>query len=203
MRLGSVPENLRMFFLRQQAVINKMTEDAAKGIGEETIRQSKWYENNPFLGQIYNLGREVSGIAPSQRLVGKLQQLKSPPMRPQGGYEWADYGAGVITDVAESALSAIDKAAASKQAISLGKNVMAEFPKYLLSEVGAVGVWKQPLRQYRSFILNNPKATVKEIMDGTGLTRYQVENLNELVSMHKGVLDEPLGFFDILRAEGD
>jgi hypothetical protein len=44
------------------------------------------------------------------------------------------------------------------------------------------GRWKTPINKYRSFIAKNPTATVTDIVNGTGLTQYQVETLHTLLS---------------------
>jgi hypothetical protein len=103
-----------------------------KLLDEGTISQGDWLDFHPNVKAAVDATKEMLGIAPSQRVVQRLEKYKSPLLRPQGAFEVADEAAGMAADVLQTGLAASD-IAGTVPAIS------ARAAKSLANEAGEVG----------------------------------------------------------------
>jgi hypothetical protein len=101
--LGSTPEGYVAGLTAQPSV-------DTRGADYGTISQGNWLDFNPTLKAILSGAGEMTGIEPSRRFVERLMQLKSPVLRPQSGFEWADWGAGTAAEGIQTGLAAADLA---------------------------------------------------------------------------------------------
>lgn len=105
----------------------------ARQMGQMTIKQpnsdgtvtsGNWLDFNPVIKNMISGLSEMIGAAPSARVVDRLGQLRSPLMRPQTPFEWADYGAGLTADIAQTALSGADLAGIAGAATPFARKMM-------------------------------------------------------------------------------
>lgn len=99
-----------------------------------TITQGSWTDFNPVAKGVVEGLKELVGVAPSERVMKRLGDVRSPLLRPQSAFEWADYGAGLAADAAQTGLAATDLAAFAPV---VGRRAAAS----LGNEIGQVDVW--------------------------------------------------------------
>lgn len=122
-------------------------------LDEGTIIQGHWLDFYPTLQALYQGGREALGIAPSERLMGRLNALRSPVLRPQAGETrslmglsvpaWADEAAGIASEGLQTALSAADLAGLAGVASPMLKSGLKNMGEYAMKKnqdmSGAIG----------------------------------------------------------------
>lgn len=106
--------------------------ESLNAFSDGVIKQGSWLDFWPILQSLIETGKEVSGVAPSERVMNRLGELRSPVLRPQNAFQWADYGAGLAADTIQTGMAGADLAALApmvgrRTAVSLG------------NEIGAVG----------------------------------------------------------------
>ena len=113
---------------RLQAALAKM--QALRDSG--TITQGDALDFNPAVKSSLGGLAEVTGIAPSERVMTRFNRLQSPVLRPDSAFDWGGEAAGLIADTAQTGLAATDMAAFAPLAV---KGLRA------LGEAGQVDVW--------------------------------------------------------------
>ena len=109
-----------------------------------TISQGSFWDSHPVLSGLGNMVKELTGIAPSQRLWGQTFGPKSPlrseMLKPKTPYEMADYAAGVTANTLETALAGVDMAAVAGIKNAAGRTIT----DLLRGEAGVIGNIKKP-----------------------------------------------------------
>ncbi len=78
---------------------------------EGAITQGSWLDFSPVANTLVQFGREILGIAPSERIMQRIGTARSPVLRPQNAWGWADWGAGLLSDIIQTGLAGADLAA--------------------------------------------------------------------------------------------
>jgi len=114
-----------------------------------TISQGSFWDSHPVLSGLGNMVKELTGIAPSQRLWGQTFGPKSPlrseMLKPKTPYEMADYAAGVTANTLETALAGVDMAAVAGIKNAAGRTIT----DLLRGEAGVIGNIKKPGQSLR------------------------------------------------------
>lgn len=107
----------------RDAVTRKELDTRAADFG--TITQGNTMDSYPVLQQVYEGALEMLGVAPSKRVMQRIDQAQSPVLRPQTPFGWADWGAGLAADTAQTGLAAADLAGVVGAASPFARQMMA------------------------------------------------------------------------------
>ena len=120
----------------EQAAIEKAQRERQYG----SISQGTWQDRHPLMGNMLDMLKEMTGVAPSQRLTQRLSDAQSIMLRPRTPMQMVDFGAGVAADTLETGLAVADIGAATKSLTGPAAQILG-------SQIGAVGRNIKPFRQ--------------------------------------------------------
>ena len=152
-----------------------------------------------MLSGLGNMVKELTGIAPSQRLWGQTFGPKSPlrseMLKPKTPYEMADYAAGVTANTLETALAGVDMAAVAGIKNAAGRTIT----DLLRGEAGVIGNIKKPgqsLRGSGAEVLSEQDQLIKEMsetprwkqlgLDAPRTPRDEMTPVQELATLKQG-----------------
>ena len=115
-----------------KAEINRKLARAKMLFEGGTITQGNALDFNPAAKSAIEGLAEATGVAPSERVMTRLNRLQSPVLRPDNAFDWGGEAAGLLADTAQTGLAAADMAAFAPLAY---KGLKA------LGEAGQVDVW--------------------------------------------------------------
>lgn len=124
---------------RNQNALNMSVKRPAEDLNafsDGAITQGSWLDFWPTLKAMYEGGREMLGVAPSERLVNRIRDVRSPVLRPQNAFEWADWGAGTAAEGLQTGLAAADLAGL---AVAVGPAAGRRFMNAMVDQRGQVG----------------------------------------------------------------
>lgn len=139
---------------------------------DERISQGSWWDSNPMAKSVMEGTSEMLGVAPSGRVMDRLDKAKSPLLRPQTPFGWADWGAGLTADMAQTGLAGVDMAA-------LAPAVGRRAAKSLANELGQVDVMPKIGQEIKFIRYGKP---VKNSIDWTnnqnlkGMSVYSLDD---------------------------
>lgn len=104
---------------------------------QERWSQGSMLDSIPLAKPMLEGMSEMVGVAPYSRLLDRLAQAKSPVMRPQTPFGWADWAAGTAAEGLQTGLAGADMGALAPLAVKGYVKGMKS-----LGELGQVDVWR-------------------------------------------------------------
>lgn len=166
-----------------------------RGLDDGAITQGSWLDFQPVLKNLIEGAKEMVGLSSSERLMKHLADIKSPVMRPQSGFEWADKGAGIAAETLQTGLAATDLAALApvvgrRMATSLGNEIGTFGGQYAKNPPKDPAAWFTGMEGKRKFEIDDRALRFKRNIDGSNILSDIVQH-DELFKQYPEINDVP------------